>query len=150
MRRKEKEMTDRAEIDATIRSARVLRLGLVDGREPYVVPLSFGYDGGSLYFHCAPQGRKLEVIRTNDLVCFEVDELLSIAEAADACGWGARYRSVMGTGRVVILEDPESKRRGLAAIMAQYTDRAHTFPDREVDRTCVVRIDVTSLSGKRT
>lgn len=150
MRRREKEITDRAEIDALIRSARVLRLGLADGKEPYVVPLSFGYDGGSLYFHCALQGRKLDVIRRNDLVCFEMDELLSIEEAEEACAWGARYRSVMGTGRAAVLEDRESKRRGLATIMAQYSDRGHGFSDHDVDRVCVVRVDITSLSGKQT
>jgi hypothetical protein len=150
VRRREKEITSRSGIDAVIRSAQVLRLGLVDGMEPYIVPLSFGYDGESLYFHCAPEGRKLDVIRKNDHVCFEVDELLAIVDAGEACTWGARYRSVMGTGRAVILEDRDAKRRGLAAIMAQYSDRTHTFPDREVDRTCVVRVDIGSLSGKRT
>lgn len=149
MRRAEREITDRREIDAIIRSARVLRLGLVDGEEPYIVPLSFGYDGESLYFHCAPEGRKLDLIRRGGTVCFEVDDLLEVVDAASACGWSARYRSVVGTGRAAILENRESKRRGLAAIMAQYSGGEHAFADAQIDRTCVVRIDITGLSGKK-
>jgi len=149
VRRGEKEIRDRTEIDAIIRAARVLRLGLADEEEPYVVPLSFGYDGKSFYFHGAPEGRKIELIRRNSRVCFEIDELEEIVEAADSCGWAARYRSVIGVGRASILEDRESKRRGLGLVMAQYSSREHSFPDRTVDRTCVVRVDVLSISGKR-
>jgi uncharacterized protein len=152
MRRREREMAGRAEIDAVIRSAKVMRIGLVDGTQPYVVPLSFGYDGTSLYFHCAREGRKLEIIRRSGRVCFEFDELREVVSAAEGCGWGARYRSVIGSGRAVVLEDPAEKRRGLAAIMTQYAGDRYpaegSFPDNEVERTCVVRIDVESVTGK--
>jgi nitroimidazol reductase NimA-like FMN-containing flavoprotein (pyridoxamine 5'-phosphate oxidase superfamily) len=149
MRRAEKEIRSREEILAIVKRARIMRLGLVDGEEPYVVPLSYGFDGESLYFHCAREGRKLELIRSSGRVCFEMDELLSVVEAPEACGWGARYRSVIGTGRAVILSDREAKRHGLEAIMAQYSERCFAFPESQVDRTCVVRIDITSLSGKQ-
>jgi nitroimidazol reductase NimA-like FMN-containing flavoprotein (pyridoxamine 5'-phosphate oxidase superfamily) len=146
-------MAGRAEIDAVIRAAKVMRIGLVDGTEPYVVPLSFGYNGTSLYFHCAREGRKLEIIRRSGRVCFEFDELREIVSAPEACGWGAGYRSVIGRGSAVIVEDPAEKRRGLAAVMAQYAGDRYpaelSFPDREVERTCVVRIDVESVTGKQ-
>ena len=149
MRRVEKEIKSRDEILAIVKRARIMRLGLVDGEEPYVVPLSYGFDGESLYFHCAREGRKLDLIRRSGRVCFEMDELLAVVEAPEACGWGARYRSVIGTGLAVILSDREAKRRGLAAIMAQYSERSFTFPESQIERTCVVRIDITSLSGKQ-
>jgi len=66
MRRKEKEITDSAEIEQIIRKARVCRLGLVDDREPYVVPVCFGYEKNAFYFHCAPEGRKIELIKKNN------------------------------------------------------------------------------------
>ena len=62
MRRKEKEITTRAVIDAIIRQARVCRLALSEDNQPYVVPLCFGYENDTLYFHCAPKGRKLDII----------------------------------------------------------------------------------------
>ena len=149
MRRGEKEVKDRVEIDAILRAARVLRLGLVDGGEPYVVPLCFGYDGRSLYFHCARAGRKLDLLRLNPLVCFEVDELERVVEGTEACRWGVAYRSVIGTGAAAILDDREEKRKGLGIVMRQYSEGEHRFADQELDRTFVVRIDVRSVSGKK-
>ena len=149
MRRGEKEIKARPEIDAILREARVLRLGLVDGLEPYVVPLSFGYDGEALYFHCATAGRKLDLLQRNPLVCFEVDELDRVVEGTEACRWGVAYRSVIGTGRAVVLGEREEKRKGLEILMRQYSAREHNFDDREMNRTCVVRIDILSVSGKK-
>ena len=149
MRRAERQITDRSEIDAIVRAARVMRLGLVDGLEPYVVPLSFGYDGVSLYFHCAAEGRKIDIIRRGARVCFEMDQLIDLVEAPQACAWGARYQSVVGTGRAVILDDPQAKRRGLQHIMAQYSSGRFDFPDRNLSRTCVVRVDIEGITGKQ-
>lgn len=115
MRRTEKEIQDRAEIDAIIRGCQVCRLGLADGTEPYVVPLCFGYDGNALYFHCTQQGRKLEILRRNPRVCFELDVVEGMVEAEPACGWSIRYRSVIGVGE--IMEDPTAKQRALALNM---------------------------------
>jgi len=75
MRRTEKEIENRAEIDSIIRRNQVCRVGLSEQGSPYVVPLCFGYDGESLYFHCAREGRKLDILRQNDKVCLETDFL---------------------------------------------------------------------------
>ena len=98
MRRTEKEIKDRAEIDSIIRRSQVVRLGLSDNGLPYIVPLSFGYDGEAIYVHCAKQGRKLDIIRKNNIVCFEFDIVLGVVEAEPACSWGMKYQSVIGTG----------------------------------------------------
>ena len=58
MRRKDREITDRAEIEAILNEAMVCRIGLADGGEPYVVPLCFGYEDGSVYIHSAPEASK--------------------------------------------------------------------------------------------
>ena len=81
MRRQEREISDRAAIDAIIRACQVCRLGMVDGDLPYIVPMSFGYDGRALYFHCATQGRKLDVLRRRPRVCFEFVYLDAMVEA---------------------------------------------------------------------
>jgi uncharacterized protein len=149
VRRSEREITDRATIDSIIRSCPAGRLGLSDDGEPYVVPLCFGYDGDALYFHCAKEGRKIDIIRRNNRVCFEFDVVTGVEEADEACRWGIGYRSVIGVGTAHIVEDAGSKRTGLEALMRQYSDTAYTFPDDAVDSVCIVRIDIESMTGKQ-
>lgn len=149
MRRQEREISDRAAIDAIIRACQVCRLGMVDGDLPYIVPMSFGYDGRALYFHCATQGRKLDVLRRRPRVCFEFDCLDAMVEAEQACGWSCRYRSVMGTGLASIIADPEGKRRALSALMAQYSERSFSFPDAALARTAAIEVVIESITGKR-
>jgi hypothetical protein len=113
MRRTEKEI-GRAEIDSIIRRSQVCRLGLSDQGAPYVVPLCFGYDGQALYFHCAKEGRKLDILRRNERVCFEFDIVEGMVETEQACGWTIRYQSVIGFGRASVVETAADKERGLA------------------------------------
>ncbi len=149
MRRSEKEIKDRAEIDSIIRRSQVVRIGFSDDGQPYIVPLCFGYDGEALYVHCAKEGRKLDIIRKNNKVCFEFDIALGIIEAEQGCGWGMKYQSVMGTGTAQVLDDYESMRKALDLLMAQYSDREFTFPDEMLNRTAVIKIEIESLSGKQ-
>lgn len=148
-RRAEREIRDRREIEAVIREARVCRLGLADGGEPYVVPLCFGWDGEALYFHGDAAGTKMEILARNDRVCVELDVVDGMVEAARACAWSIGYRSVMLFGRARIVEDHEEKRRALACIMSQYSSGAHDFSDESVRRTAIVKVTVERMSGKR-
>ncbi|MDP6113299.1 MAG: pyridoxamine 5'-phosphate oxidase family protein [Planctomycetota bacterium] len=149
MRRSEKEIKDRSLIDSIIRSCQVCRLGLCDGREPYVVPLSFGYDGQALYLHAASEGRKLDILQENSRVCIEFDIVHEVVEAEDACSWGIKYQSVIGFGTAEIVEEMEEKRRGLALLMSQYSDKEFSFPDAAVQRTCVMKVTIDSITGKQ-
>jgi hypothetical protein len=121
MRRADKEIADRREIDDVIGKSTVCRLGLVDGHLPYVVPLSFGYGGGVLYLHSAPEGRKIELLRRNPNVCFEFDVDAEPVRSNTSCGWTMRYRSVIGSGTASFIEDPPGKREALACIMRHYS-----------------------------
>ncbi|MDX9979889.1 MAG: pyridoxamine 5'-phosphate oxidase family protein [Lentisphaeria bacterium] len=149
MRRSERSMADRAEIDAAIRACPVCRLGLHDGTEPYIVPMSFGYDGECFYFHSAREGRKLEILRRQPRVAIELDELVRVVTAETACGWSMRYRSVTGAGAVEFIEEPAAKRAALAVLMEQYGDRNPEFTDAAVERVCVFRVRPEWLAGKR-
>jgi uncharacterized protein len=148
MRKTEREIKDRAEIDAIIRGSQAGRLGLTNGIEPYIVPLCFGYDGDHLYFHCAQEGRKMDILRKNNRVCFEFDHIDGFVENEQACQWGLRYRSVIGFGTATILEDPEEKRQALTLVMKQYSPSAYTFPEKVVSLTAVIKIRIESISGK--
>ena len=95
-----RKITDINEIEGIIGKAGVCHLGLVDGNEPYVVPVSFGYERGALYFHGNLTGRKIELITKNNRVCFEMEVDVTVKEAEQACDWGTRYLSVIGVGRI--------------------------------------------------
>ncbi len=71
MRKKEREITDIREIEQVIAGADICRIGFVDGDEPYIVPVSFGYEDNAIYFHSALEGRKVNLIKKNSKVCFE-------------------------------------------------------------------------------
>ncbi len=63
MRRQEREIRDEAEIQEILEKGLVCRLGLYDGQYPYVVPLNYGYRNGCMYFHCAREGRKIDILK---------------------------------------------------------------------------------------
>ncbi|MGD9675741.1 MAG: pyridoxamine 5'-phosphate oxidase family protein, partial [Candidatus Bipolaricaulia bacterium] len=147
MRRSEREIKDRATIDRVLHAATVCRLALCDGDRPYIIPMSYGYDGKRLYFHAASEGRKLDLIRKNPNGGFEVDVGVEIVRGAAACSWGVRYLSVVGSGRVEVVGDLEEKRRGLAALMAHYGGTIDGVPDEAIRSLCVLRLDVDAVSG---
>lgn len=150
MRKADREIRDRAAIRALMEEFLVCRIGLADGLTPYVVPINFGLGENCLYLHCATEGRKLDILRKNDRVCFEMDLLREIKQAPEACGWSARYESVIGFGRAVVLTDIEEKRRGLDMIMDHYgAKEPFRYPDDTLARTTVIRIDITEVTGKR-
>ncbi len=149
MRKKEREITDPAEIERIIKQARLCRLGLVDGNEPYVVPVCFGYEHNVFYFHCAPEGRKIDIIKKNNRVCVEIDADVEIAAAEKPCGWSIQYRSVIGVGRAYILEDEEDKIRGLAVLMRQFGEKEPDMEFEKADRTAMVKIDMEHIAGKK-
>jgi uncharacterized protein len=150
MRRDEKQITDRSQIDRVIRSSRICRLGMSGGSQPYLIPLCFGYDGSALFFHCASEGRKLDILRENPHVCVEFDIPGDIVEADEACGWGIGFQSVIAFGVAHFVEDSQEKRKGLSLLMAQYSrpGQEFTFPDASLSRTTVIKVEIDAITGK--
>jgi hypothetical protein len=148
MHRNEREITDKKDIDDIIRRCRVCHLAMCDEGQPYVVPLNFGYDGGFLYFHAAPEGRKIDIIKRNNRVGFEFDILHDIVTAEQACKWGAKYESVMGSGTAEIVYDLEAKKEALQLIMRQYGNGTWDFKEEILKKTLVLRVRILEISGK--
>lgn len=148
MRRQERAITDRGAVNDIISRCRVCRLGLSDDGQPYVVPLSFGYDGTCLYFHAAREGRKVAILQKNNRVCFEFDILEEVITASQACHWSMRYQSVIGFGTADIVAEPAAKAAALNCIMGQYTSGDWTFGEQEVAATLVFRVRIDGISGK--
>lgn len=149
MRRKEKEITERAEIESLLRRSTVCRLGLSVSDKPYVVPLCFGYADNTLYFHMALEGKKMEMLRQNPNVCFEVDEAGALQRGEKACGWGIHFESVIGFGLATQIDDPGRKTKALGIIMAQYSDERWHYDQKAMAKTAVVQVEIEHMTGKR-
>jgi nitroimidazol reductase NimA-like FMN-containing flavoprotein (pyridoxamine 5'-phosphate oxidase superfamily) len=145
----DREITDRQAIEAILERATVCRLGLCSGGAPYVVPLCFGYEDNCLYFHSAPQGRKMEAIRENLSVCFEVDIDQEVVPGNSPCRWTVKYRSVIGFGKARLLEEVEEKRRALDVILAHYGSGPFEYAEGAVDKVAVIEVQIESLTGKQ-
>lgn len=148
LRRKDKEIIDSGEIEEVIKKAIVCRLGLVDRDEAYIVPVNFGYERNAIYFHSALEGRKIELIKKNNKVCFEIDTDVGV-EKTDRSNCSVTYRSVIGTGRAYILETDEEKLRGLKVIMRQCAGGEYAFSEERLDSVLVVEIKIESITGKQ-
>jgi len=154
MRRQDRQIGDEERIWEILRSAVVCRVAFCDEGWPYIVPMNFGCLDGKLYFHCAPEGTKLDLLKSNANVCFEAEARVEIAPGADACNWSVRYQSVIGWGQISIVEDMEEKRAGLKALLDQYAGLAPAsnvdveLPQQISTGTVVLRIDIDSLTGK--
>jgi len=149
MRRKEREITERSEIDAILHRAPICRLALADGNVPYVVPLNFGYDGKCLYIHSAPEGRKIEIIRKNNYVCFQADIDVKLVDTDSAHACSTKYQSVIGYGRASIITDDAGKKSALDILMRKYSDLQHEYPQNLLDGMVIIKIEIESLTGKR-
>jgi len=149
MRRSDREVQDETLIKDIIGRSTVCRLGMVDGDTPYVVPLCFGYDGQSLYIHGAIKGRKIEILKKNPKVCFEIDLIAEPITAENACDWSMKYQSIIGSGKAAFLENHDDKRQALNVIMAQYTDKTYQFPDNMLKATAVIKVAIESISCKQ-
>jgi len=149
MRRKENEIPEESAIEAIITKSLVCRLALSDDNSPYIVPLCFGYEDKVLYFHGSLKGKKIDIIRKNQKVCFEFDINTEIVKAEDACHWSMKYRSVIGFGKAVLLKDLDEKRKALNIIMGQYSDRTFQFNDATLIKMGVIKVEIESMSGKQ-
>lgn len=151
MRRKDKQIRGRREMEDIIRAARFCRLAMSDGETPYVVPLCFGYEENAVYFHSAAAGRKIDLLRRNPHVCVQFDTQLQIRPAEKACDWGLSFKSVIVFGRTIFVTDASARQYALNLIMAHYAERqaAFTFSEGLFERTAVIRVDIEQMSGKK-
>ncbi|MFO7753597.1 MAG: pyridoxamine 5'-phosphate oxidase family protein [Desulfobacteraceae bacterium] len=149
MRRSEKEIVQKPEIESVIYQSTVCRIAMSDNDIPYIVPLCFGYRDGRIYVHCSLKGKKIDILRKNRNVCFEFDHKAEVVKAENACKWGMKYVSVIGFGKASFIENPEGKRKALEVIMNQYAEGSFRFSEKEVNGTAVIEIEIESMTGKQ-
>ncbi len=149
MIRKDKEITDRNESESVIEKSLVCRLAMADEGFPYIVPLCFGYENNSLYFHSAVKGKKLDILRKNSKVCFEFDIACEIKPVEKPCNWGMKYKSVVGFGKASFIDDHESKHRAMDIIMRHYSDDTFEYSESALKSTVIVKVEINSMTGKK-
>ena len=152
MTKREFRITDEAQIIEILDRAKVLHLGLAVDNEPYVVPMNYGYimeDGKPIvYLHSAVQGKKLDMLRANPHVFFEMDCDRMPFEGDKPCQYGLVYSSIMGRGTAHIVEDVEEKMKAMSILMKTQTGKDFTFNERLVSIVAVIRIDVSEYTAK--
>ncbi|MBQ8638955.1 MAG: pyridoxamine 5'-phosphate oxidase family protein [Lachnospiraceae bacterium] len=153
MRRKDREVTDISKMMEIMNSCDCCRLGLVDGKEAYIVPMNFGYDRINdqitLYFHCAAEGRKIDLLPGQSVVSFEMDTKHRLIEGKRGCDFSWLYQCIMGTGTLEIVSDANEKIDGLQKIMEHYTKKTQwEFDERVVERINVLKLSVRTWSCK--
>ncbi len=149
MRRFDKEIKDRELIDKIVDKANVCRLGLAKDNIPYVVPVSFGYDGDSIYFHSAKKGRKIDFIEANNFVCFEFEDSVNIApNEKNPCKWSFYFKSVIGYGIIEEIKEHDKKIEALDKIMLHYSGKKWSVDYNNISLVGVWRIKIQSITGK--
>jgi len=152
MTRRELQVTDIKEIQSILDECKVLHLGLVDGDEPYVVAMNYGYtledEKLTIYLHAATKGYKLDVMEKNPKVFFEMDCDIIPFEGEKACQYGIAYKSIMGKGLAEMVEDVEEKKKAMSALMKTQTGKDFIFDDRMVSIVAVIKIQASEYTAK--
>ena len=153
MRRKDREITDGAKIADIISRCDCCRIGFYDKGEVYIVPLSFGYTAKNnayvFYFHGAKDGRKIELIKESPNVGFEMDTNYALNTADIACGYSARFQSLIGNGVMSMVSEIEEKKLGLSLIMEHNTGKSSwSFDEKMLDAVAVFKMEIRTISCK--
>ena len=154
MRRKDKEISDPGKIEAVLKKAQIIHLGLLDGDRPYIVPLNFGYAENTIYFHCAQEGKKLDLIKRNNTVCFQTEIDVRVLNTDHVPDCTTRYKSVIGYGKAYIIENARGKKQAADILMDHYLPQEEKGRKQQYGKcmkdVCMVKIEIDSMTGKQT
>ena len=150
--RREKLITDIDKVLEILKKSKVLHLGLVDGDEPDVVPMNYGFtyeeEKLTIWLHGGTAGRKYDIIRKNPKVFFEMECDLIPFEGDVACKYGLSYSSLMGKGVATIIESSEEKQRALSVFMKTQTNGNFEFNEKLASVVGIIKIDVSEFTAK--
>ncbi len=153
MRRKDREIKEINEIVKVLERCKTACVAMIDNGMPYVVPLSYGYELKDeslvLYFHCAKEGRKLDVLKCNKNVCFTIFSEGEPLHAETPCNSGYYYSSIIGNGVVEFVEDSADKRYALNKMFEHQSGRDIEFTEAQADSVCIFKISSKDYTGKQ-
>lgn len=153
MRRKDRKTDDIKTIRSILDMCKTASIAMIDNDVPYVVPLSYGYDMEEntliLYFHCAKEGRKTDILKCSNRVCFTVFNEGEPLFSETPCNSGYYYSSVIGNGIVEFIENSHEKRYALSKMFVQQSGRNVEFTEKQADAVCVFKIISRDFTGKQ-
>jgi len=150
MKKVHQEITDQSIVAEILRNSRICRIGIADKEVPYVLPFNYGYKDPYLYIHCARSGKKIDLLKENPRVCFEMEQYAEILKKDKACNWATTYRSIVGYGKIEIVDDFSQKQKGLEILMAHNgAPGKKDFEPEKVDSVLILRLTIDSLTGKQ-
>ena len=141
---------DRGEMESLLDGVLVGHLGLCVDGGPYVVPIGFVYHDGRIYFHSYPRGRKVEALRRDPRVCFQVEEVGRLLPGSTPCKFSVEYRSIIAYGRVRFLEEDEEKLEALRLLLRKYgsSEAAEALDGGMLGDVLVAEIAVEEMTGR--
>ena len=150
MRRKDKQIIDHNETEMILKEGKVLHIAMLDGDKPYLIPVNYGYQNNTIYIHCAKEGKKIELLKKNNLICFQTEIDVSVVNAEIAYKCGTLYKSVLGYGRAYFIDNVQEKKQAADVLVDQYLDKKgakHTY-GKCLKEVCIIKIEIDSISGK--
>lgn len=153
MRRKDREINDIKLITDILETCKTANVAMVDGDMPYVIPLSYGYEIKEnsliLYFHCAKEGRKTDILKNNNRVCFSVFDEGELSDSEIPCNLGYYYSSVTGNGVAEFIDSFAEKSYALSKMFEHQTGKKADFTETQTASVCVFKIIVNDYTGKQ-
>ncbi len=148
MRRKDKEITNKKTMLDIIARAQVCYLGMSKDNMPYVIPINFGYYEDTIYFHCALEGKKTDVLKKNPHVCmvFNVDNKLINNIAQD--DWTMHFKSVIAYGKIEFIMDIIQRQKAINIMFHHYGGKDYPLPEPVLAKTMFIKVKIERMTGK--
>jgi nitroimidazol reductase NimA-like FMN-containing flavoprotein (pyridoxamine 5'-phosphate oxidase superfamily) len=149
MRRNDKAIHDRETIDGIIYQSEICHLSCCLKEIPYVIPVSFGYDGQDVYIHTAAAGKKITIFEENPQVCLAFVSQVDLKTSPEkACDWSFEFSSVIAEGIISEVTNPKKKSHALNRIMSHYSGKEWDMPEASLRSTRCWKITLNHLTGK--
>lgn len=152
MRRKDREIEAREDLLHILNECKVIRVAMHDGEEIYLLPMNFGYtyeqDKLVFYLHAAQKGKKIDLLRENPRVAFEMDRGHELIDGQTACEYGFKFASIVGKGRAELVEELQEKIKALEILMKCQTGKAFKINEKMASAVAVIKIIAVEFSGK--
>ncbi len=152
MRRKEKEITSKQELIDILTTTKYVTVAMCIENNPYLVTLTYGYDekNNSLYFHCAKQGKKIDILKQNNVVWGQA--LMDNGYVEGKCDH--LYATTQFKGTVSFIGDIDEKEKALNIMIKQQEKKPEMVMNDQITKESlktvqIGRIDITFLSGKK-
>lgn len=148
----DREITNESEIKEILKNGQYVTISLCHDNEPYIVTLSYGYDSvnNSLYFHCSPQGLKLDFIKQNPKVCATIIE--DGGYVVNECGHN--YKTVVFWGTLKIVSELDEKKYGMRILLNHLENDKNVIKEKMVksdeyySKMEVLKLDIIQIHGK--